>query len=578
MRKFEKMLAATVKRISLFAALVVTASTSFAAQVPAYNTGDALKEATPPPAPAQKVAPAPQPQIVIQQEQPFSLADGQKILVKDFRLEGAKTDGESLQAALAILAPYKNRELTMAEITEAVNKLTILFRSKGYLLAKAYVPKQDARDGILTVRIVLGEYGKIILNNKSQVSDFLVKGIFEHAKSSAAPVVTKDGLERAMLIVGDLPGNSIPTVTVAPGSLPGTSDFTVNVEPGKRLDGYVMADNQGSRFTGKDRLYAGVDVNSPFALGDKLSVNGETSEGKGLQNLRVAYGLPLAYNGMRAELAASRTLYTLGEEYASLDASGTADVLEGTISYPVRKSREDTIDLSLNVAGKLLRDIVGVADPNPETTKHVVVATLGAQRGVYGTLWGRNLFTTMSGGINVGNLSIGEDFQKAQNQAGANTTGIYSKANLALTGNLSITDKFSAKSSLKVQKAITGRNMDGTEQMGISGNTGVRAYPEGIEGDNGYLVSADLRYALSGAFKIEQTAGLFVDNGGVYAQHGAYANNSDRIMLTDAGVGYYLGFRKLSGSVQVAQALGHMPSASEIHYCTRVLLQVSLAF
>ncbi len=32
----------------------------------------------------------------------------------------------------------------MAEITEAANKVTLFYRDKGYLVAKAYVPKQDA--------------------------------------------------------------------------------------------------------------------------------------------------------------------------------------------------------------------------------------------------------------------------------------------------------------------------------------------------------------------------------------------------------------------------------------------------
>ncbi len=573
MHKLKKHIMTTAAGIFFVCALIITPSITFA-QVQVPNIGDAVKEATPPPPerPAQKEAPA-TPVIIQEEEKPFSLPEGEKIFIKDFRLEGAKQGDETELSAL--LDPYKNRELTMAEITEAANKVTLFYRNKGYLVAKAYVPKQDARDGILVIKIIMGNYGKFSLKNTSLVRDFLLQGVFDSAKD-ASPVVTRNGLERAILLVRDMPGSKMPTVTIAPGATPGTSDFDVNVDASQRLNGYIMVDNQGSRYTGRYRLYGGVDINSPLGIADKFSISGMTTANWDLQNVRLSYGFPLfpfAYNGLRAEFAASRTTYELGGIYSDLDATGRADVVEGTISYPVKRSRDESIDLSLNVAYKNLHDDLDAVDlKNP---RDATVATLTLQRGVYGSLFGRNLFTTMSGSVNLGDLNIKDESQKALNKAGADTGHLYSKLNVAVSGNLELTEKLSARASVRLQKVLTAHNLDSTEQLFISGTTGVKAYLDSVSFDNGYVANAELRYALPTLFGIKHAVGLFVDNGWVRAQHGNYTSN-DHFMLSDVGLGYYIGFKQFFGGIQIAQPIGRTSGVTDPE--TRVLAQIGVAF
>jgi hemolysin activation/secretion protein len=541
------------------------------AQVP--NIGDALKQATPPPKEARPEAAPEKPLVIEEKEKPFTLPEGGKILVKDFKLEGAsKADEPGLSA---LLEPYRNKELTMAEITEAANKLTVYLRDKGYLVAKAYVPKQDATEGILTIRIVMGTYGKFSLKNTSHVKGFFLQGVFDRAKA-ASPVVTRDGLERAIMLVREMPGARLSTVSVAPGEAPGTSDFDVNVEASPRFNGYVMADNQGSKFTGTNRVFGGVDVNSPFGIADKFSASGMTTdENRGLLNGRVSYGFPLAYNGLRAEFAASRTTYQLGSTFSDLDATGSADVLEGTISYPVKRAHDDRIDLSLNLAYKKLKDDIGTfAVENP---RHISVATLSLGGSHYGSLLGLPFVTSMSASVDIGRLDIEDDTQQALNEAGANTAGTYSKANFTLSGELQITGKLSLKAAVKLQKSLTG-NLDPTEQLFISGTTGVKAYTEGISFDNGYLANAELRYALPPLFGAKHSLGLFADNGWVYAQNGNYTTN-DKITLTDAGLGYYVNFKQFFGTVQLVQPIGRSSGNTiESDPGTRVLAQVGFVF
>lgn len=554
--------------ILLLLMCTITASTAFTQVVP--NIGDAVKQAAPPAkeTPEKKEVP-PAPVILEEGEKPFTLPEGGKIFIRDFTIEGVpEVDVAGLKE---LLKPYTDKELTMTQITEAANKVTLFYRDKGYLVAKAYVPKQDARDGVLRMRVIMGTYGKFSLTNTSLVRDFLIQGAFEKARD-ASKVVSRDGLERSILLVRDMPGAKIPTVSIAPGAVPGTSDFDVKVDRSQRFSGYVMGDNQGSKYTGRNRAYAGIDLNSPFGIADRLSVSAMSSDYSDLQSFRAAYGFPLSYSGLRGEVAASRTIYELGGIYTDLDAKGQADILEGTISYPLRRTGTDSVDLSLNIAYKKLRDDLNAVDS--ENPRDAAVATLSLQRGLYTSLLGRNLFLGMLGSVNLGTLKINDDTQKALNDAGANTSGTYSKLNLGISANLDITDKLSLRTSAKIQKVLTSHNLDSTEQLFISGTAGVRAYTESVSFDNGYVVNAELRHALPAPWGLKHALGLFMDNGWVYAQEGDYTTD-DRIMITDAGLGYYLSYQQLFGSIQFAYPIG---KSSVSDPGTRGLVQVGFTF
>ena len=228
MCKICKLISVATVWVLFISALVIVSSTAFA-QIPGANIGGAVNQAITPQAEARPAAKEPAKPVIVQEEEaPLSLPEGQKLMVKDFKIEGALKGDEAKLSAL--LAPYRDKELTMAEITEAANKITVFYRDKGYMVAKAYVPKQDATEGILVIKVIIGKYGKFSINDKSYVRQSFLQGVFDRTKK-ASPEVTRDSLERSMLLVRDMPGAKLPTITVAPGAAPGTSDFDVTVDP-----------------------------------------------------------------------------------------------------------------------------------------------------------------------------------------------------------------------------------------------------------------------------------------------------------------------------------------------------------
>jgi hemolysin activation/secretion protein len=177
----------------------------------------------------------------------------------------------------------------------------------------------------------------------------------------------------------------------------------------------------------------------------------------------------------------------------------------------------------------------------------------------------------MSGSITTGGLG-----QHAINE-GAKLEGIYARLNLGFSGNMALTTKTSAAGSIKLQKALAGDTLDSSEQMFISGTTGVKTYTDTVSGDNGYVLNMEVKRVLPTIVGITHSAGLFVDNGGIYAQNSRTTTNS-KTLLSDVGLGYYVRYRQLFGIVQVAQPLGSMADNSETGCRTRGLVQVGLSF
>ena len=571
-KKFVCSVSLAITALSMFFFLFMVSDAI--AQTP--NIGGAMEQAAPPP----RESPSKPPETpIIAIDEPlesFELSDDRKILVKAFRIENSEErDWMSLQN---LLKPYRFMEMSMADITEAQNLITAYYRDKGYMLAMAWVPKQDASNGVLTFQILFGEYGELSVRNASSIRTSFLRGVFGDARNRSS-VVRREELERVMLIVRDMPGGRIPMVRVTSGEKPGTSDFVMEMDGPRRfarLGGYVMANNQGSRHTGEYRTYGGVDINSLFGLADKFSAAYMTTDTTNLENYRFSYDFPLAYNGLRGEVSVARTDYELGGAYSVLGLTGSADIVEMSIRYPIRKRPNETIEFTSKAVHKRMTDDISLG--NMENPRNSTMITLMANRETMGNLsrlGNRGLYTKLSGGFDIGYLDIKDMIQEAIDASGPKTAGVFAKFNLDAAAEIGLVGNLSVRGAVKLQKILSRDNVDSSEQFFISGAGGVRAYTESIGFDNGYTVNAELKYALPGAVDFRHSANIFVDNGRTWAQNGQYSPTTE-YRLTDAGPGYSIGYRWLFGALHIAFPIGDGSGIADPG--TRVLWQAGISF
>ncbi|PWB82832.1 MAG: ShlB/FhaC/HecB family hemolysin secretion/activation protein [Methylocystaceae bacterium] len=557
-------------------ATMLAAPSASAQSVPPYNIGDAVRQAEEsrqaPPA-----RPAAAPVLPRLAEPQLTLADKETLLVRKFELEGPRFIDEA--ETREILAPYENRKLTLAEIYAAADKITTLYRSKGYLVAKVYVPAQDARRGVLRFKLVPGRYGAIAVKNESLVADEFLRNVIDGARDEA-PLIHKDELERAMLLVSDLPGAGAPRIAISPGQKPETSDLLFTVPEGRRFEGYLLGDNFGSPFTGRDRLTGGVSVNSPLGYGDRLSASGIVSEHANLANGRVAYSFPLGHDGLRAEVGAFRTTYALTGVYKDLDATGSAYAVTATLTYALKRQRDESIYVWTNFTHKWLNDRIAGSSTADRT---IALGTVAVTRDTAQSLFGLPLTTSATLSFTAGYVDFADPTQKAANIAGADTAGNYYRINLALNSIVALNEKLSLSTSLKAQKSLVG-NLDSSEQMSVAGFWGVRSYDEGLAGDSAYVVTPELKYALPEFYGYRHSIGLFTDVGAAWLENGSYTTTQKSYtQLNDVGLGYYATYEYSSGRFllmkgQVAHTYGSHDGAASYDRRTKGLVQVGLTF
>jgi hemolysin activation/secretion protein len=459
--------------------------------------------------------------------------------------------------------------LTLEEIEAAAAAVTSVYHKQGFILAQAYLPQQNASSGDLTIAVVVGRYGEVTIKNESRLRNGVVSSAFSKMGPAGAPV-KNDDVEKVTLALSQLPGGVRPKLTVSAGKEFGTTDFLAEVGYGKLVDGYALVDNQGSKYTGRWRLGAGINFNSPLGLGDRLSFNGMVSqEGSGLLSGRLAYSIPLGVYGPTFTVAVSRTTYELGKQYADLDPVGRSDSLYLGLAYPILRSRNHNLYLSASTTFKDIRDELRV--DNLAWNKSATVGALGiGYDGWFHAFGGRDLFLSAEVFLALGRL-------KAPDQADYQAAGTFSRANATLSASLRLTNTLSALLTLQGQKILNGQRLDGSEQIIISGPSGVRAYLEPVSGDNGWTAELELRCNLPSIGRLNHSLGVFAATGRAWNRN-PLSDLDYGVKLSNVGLGYRANFEPFFVSVHVASAVGHWPENYQKEDRTQVVGQFGLLF
>ena len=72
----------------------------------------------------------------------------------------------------------RQRGITLGMIEVVADTITRYYRERGFILAKAYIPKQHVRDGVVTITLMLGQLGEVEVKNNKRYSATLIKRVF----------------------------------------------------------------------------------------------------------------------------------------------------------------------------------------------------------------------------------------------------------------------------------------------------------------------------------------------------------------------------------------------------------------
>ena len=541
------------KQISLFpvvAAVLLGSAASQAAPTPP-DSGQIMREIQKQPVPSAPVTVNP---LRINEESTpkKTSADDVHIAVKMIRLTGHKSFTTDELASL--VANLAGGEHTLTELNAGVERITAFYRERGFVVARAYLPEQDIKNGVVVIDVIEGLVGQKRVTNESRLTDERINSYLD--RINTGDVLQAKSIDRVLLLLNDLPGVGSARATLQPGSTVGSSDLLIQLDPSAAYVGNVELDNNGSRSTGMNRLGVSLAVNSPLKIGDQINLNALSSDQK-MNYGKVAYQLPLGSNGMRVRAAYSESQYSVGEEFSSLLNHGKASSSSLNVTYPFVSSQVTNLTANFTLEDKKLEDLSD--NPNPSVAQpfysNKVVRTINfGLTGNHQDAMGGGGITSFDVSLGIGTLNM--DAATASNFLALNN-GSFTKVAYNLSRLQSLTERNTL--SLMVSGQQTNTNLNSSEQFSLGGANGVRAYPQGEgTGDAGWMMNLELRHSFNSTLQ----GVLFHDAGSVNITHSPYVAGVNTRFISGYGLGVNTSFAGLQFRAYAAwQGSGGQPKS-----------------
>ncbi|APW04100.1 adhesin (plasmid) [Salmonella enterica subsp. enterica serovar Rubislaw str. ATCC 10717] len=390
------------------------------------------------------------------------------------------------------LAADLNRPQTFAGLEAMAQKITDLYRRNGLLVARAVLPPQTLKDGVLTLRIIPGRYDSAHISNTSSVSTAVAQRLVS-TTTPQGEVVTRRQLEREALLLGEIPGVNA-RVSMKTGSQQGTTAPDITLTPGQRFGGYIGLDNQGDPTTGRSRVMAGGYANNLLGAGDQLRVDLlDAYEKSDLFNGALDYSL-LAGGAYGTRVGANYSHLNYRYNLSKLGFKGYSDNWGLYVTQPWIRTSRARVDVRLDAGQQFLTDDypdVFAAASGSSGSRGRKAVSLGALS-VTGSV------ADLPGGVTgfgvtgtTGNVDLRSDISRTFSQE-ANSGGQFARLNYQLNHDQQAWGPFSVYGGVKGQ--LANNNLDASQKFLMGGPSAVRAYDIGDGSvDQGVVGTAEVR-------------------------------------------------------------------------------------
>jgi hemolysin activation/secretion protein len=433
-----------------------------------------------------------------------------------------------------ITRPFIGRTLTLPQLHEIPGAITKAYIKEGFLLTKAYLPQQTVIEGLITVYVLNGTIGEIVVKGHQRHSERFIKKPLEKAVRAEVHPRLNRLLERPMLILNDTPNVGV-SATLQAGTATGTTDILLQVKEDRRSHLMIDYNNFGSQSVSRDRWGTEFKISDLQFEGSELSVR-LVSGHKPEQMLygRILYALPLNSNGTRLSLSHTAGDIDLAQQFAAAGIKTQFENSSLSVTHPFIKRRLLVFE---GEAGLDAGDFRQSSEVSAGVLIHDVLRKVRVEIRLNQTqLQGRNFLSlSLSQGL-------GEAFGGMDNSSALSSRQAAGADNRFTTLNLDLTHlhQFTPTYGLRIRTAAqtTHRPLVSGEQYSLGGADSVRGYQMGeLLGDNGYNAIAELHVAPFSNKERTQFI-FFVDHGGVQVKKPT--PNSDALTGYGVGVRYTL--------------------------------------
>jgi hemolysin activation/secretion protein len=413
------------------------------------------------------------------------LSQGVRFQARGFRFAGNTVFKDADLQALA--APLVGSSIGNSELDELRLAVTRKYVEAGYINSGAVIPDQDVSDGIVTLQIVEGRLGEIILGGAHRYDEDFLRARIRYG---ARGLLNVNSLQGHMQVLLQDPLIERISAELAPGAQPGEAVLRTDVTSAPLFVAGVTLSNERSPAVGADQAEVLVSARNLFGRGDTLYLRPGYTEG--LRDLVLGFGLPLNAAGTALSLRAQRSRSRLVEwPLNELDIVARSRSLELGLSHPIVATPRRTINLTGWLARRDTRSFL-LGEPSrfvgaPDGHVRVSVLRLGAD-GV-----DRSSAHVLAARLQV---SYGLD-AFGSTIAGS---GVADSRFTALLAQMQWVQRLGGTSGYVVARADSQRANDalpGSEKYALGGADSVRGYRKDLlVRDNGWLASIEYRHVL----------------------------------------------------------------------------------
>ncbi len=441
-----------------------------------------------------------------------------------------------------VLMAYENKKVSLKDLFDAVNALNTLYETKGAKTARAILPPQDVKEGIVKIRLIEARVGEVKVLGTSSLNKGFVN---DRIKQKPGNLVSVAQLEADLIRYNALYESKL-SASIAAGAKVGTTDISIAVEEPKRFQFVTFADNAGRETVGLGRI--GAIFTGKNLVGDNDYLQFVVTGSEGSKSLGMTYSIPITDDDMRLETSFN---------------GGAIEIVEGPF-------------VPLDITGSSRDVTFGVVQPFSVNTNR--------QWAAYGRLSARNSVSEFSGFVQQDTdlkvISLGVSGEAHYDDYAWSVDNSLNFGTKELGGeeaftyyraNASFMEKTSDKTTMLVRAGLqysASEIIPSGEQFQIGGLNTVRGFSEGLlSGRNGYFTSLEMRHVLINSSPTEETNNLshtvqgivFFDHGGAFPYIPGQSITKDDF-LTSMGVGLIIDVgRRFNARVSVGYPMEDNP-------------------
>ncbi|MEM1291427.1 MAG: ShlB/FhaC/HecB family hemolysin secretion/activation protein [Cyanobacteria bacterium P01_H01_bin.162] len=277
-------------------------------------------------------------------EQPLPPGADTPFSVTEVEVVGSSIFDEATLAA--IVAPYENREVTLAELQQAADAITQLYLDGGYITSRAIISTQTIVEGVVQIDVLEGELEEIIVEGTDTLADYVRVRV---AQGGTRPLNQANLEDQLRLLRVDPMFDSVEA-SLRAGSAVGQSQLIVRVAEAPTVGGSVFSDNYSPPSVGTVRLGGSLQFRNLAGLGDTLFGSATWTTTAGSKVYELGYRVPISPTNGTLLVRLTPNEFEItdpNQPTFAFDTEGSTDIYEISVRQPLIRTPRDEFALSL---------------------------------------------------------------------------------------------------------------------------------------------------------------------------------------------------------------------------------------